>query len=107
MGLGCGAGSSRRLIVTTYILYGGRLIDKRYRPAAAATHAASDLPAPAVQSFASYASPIDDNTISSHRQRDKDLHNSGSYDPRDTPAAFRKTRDGRRQQLARSASTEP
>ena len=55
-------------------------------------HAASDLPAPAIQSFESYASPINDNTISSHRQRDTDLHASGSYDPRDTPAAFRKAK---------------
>ena len=53
-----------------YVLYGGRLIDKRYCPAPAAAHAASDLPAPAIQSFESYASPIDDSTISSHRQRD-------------------------------------
>ena len=43
-----------------------------------------------------YESPIDDSTISSHRQRERDLHNSGSYDPRDTPAAFREARDGRR-----------
>ena len=40
--------------------------------------------------------PINDNVISSHRQRDRDLHASGSYDPRDTPAEFRKARDGRR-----------
>ena len=79
-----------------YVLYGGRLIDKRYCPAPAVAHAASDLPAPAIQSFESYASPINDNVISSHRQRDRDLHASGSYDPRDTPAEFRKAQDGRR-----------
>ena len=88
-----------------YVLYGGRLIEKRYRPARS-THAASDLPAPSVQSFESYVSPIDDAVISSHRQRDRDLHTSGSYDPRDTPAAFRKTRDVRQQQQRRR-SAEP
>ena len=88
-----------------YVLYEGRLIEKRYRPAQP-QHAASDLPAPAIQSFESYASPIDDSTISSHRQRDKDLHNSGSYDPRDTPAAFRKARDGRRK-FAKRTAAEP
>jgi len=86
----------------TYVFYQGRLIEKRYRPARPG-HAASDLPAPAVQSFASYASPVDDATISSHRQRDRDLYNSGSYDPRDTPAAFRRAQDGRRQSAERSA----
>ena len=89
-----------------YVLYGGRLIDKRYCPASPAAHAASDLPAPAIQSFESYASPINDNIISSHRQRDKDLHASGSYDPRDTPVEFRKARDGRRK-LTRRAPAEP
>jgi hypothetical protein len=89
-----------------YILYGGRLIDKRFRPAPAAAHAASDLPAPAIQSFESYASPINDNTISSHRQRDRDLHDSGSYDPRDTPVAFRKAKDGRRK-FTRRTRAEP
>ena len=78
-----------------YVYYEGRLIEKRYRPAISG-HAASDLPAPAVQGFESFESPIDGSTISSHRQRDKDLHNSGSYDPRDTPAAFKEARNGRR-----------
>ena len=78
-----------------WVMYQGRLIEKKYLPAQ--THAASDLPAPAVQSFASYASPIDDSTISSHRQRERDLNNSGSYDPRDTPTEFRKAQHGRRE----------
>ena len=78
-----------------YVLYEGRLIEKRYRPANSG-HAASDLPAPAVQSFTSFESPIDGRTISSHRQRDSDLHTSGSYDPRDTPAAFKEAQNGRR-----------
>lgn len=88
----------------TYVLYQGRLIDKRYRPAAPG-HAASELSAPAVRSFAAYESPIDGAPVTSHRQRDRDLQASDSYDPRDTPAAFRKAQDGRRQQLARRAAT--
>jgi len=87
----------------TYVLYGGRLIEKRYRPAPL-QHAASDLPAPAIQSFETYPSPINDLPISSSRQREKDLHNSGSYDPRDTPAEFRRAKDGRRKQRERSAA---
>ena len=89
-----------------YVLYDGRLIDKRYLPAKP-QHAASELSAPYVQSFESYPSPINDNTISSARQRERDLTNSGSYDPRDTPAAFKKARDVRYQQRRRPVSTEP
>jgi hypothetical protein len=90
-----------------YVFYQGRLIDKKYRPVQP-QHAVSELPAPAVQSFESYASPIDTATISSHRQRDRDLHTSGSYDPRDTPVAFKKARDVRQQQQrSRLTPTEP
>ena len=90
----------------TYIFYDGRLIEKRYRPVKL-QHAASELPAPAVQSFETYVSPIDDAVISSHRQRERDLHHSGSYDPRDTPAAFKKVRDVRHKQRRRAVTTEP
>jgi hypothetical protein len=89
-----------------YVLYEGRLIEKRYRPSKP-QHAASDLSAPSVVSFTTYPSPIDDATISSHRQRDRDLHNSGSYDPRDTPVEFKKAQNVRHQQRSRTVSTEP
>jgi hypothetical protein len=93
--------------VPTYVFYDGRLIEKRYRPSKP-QHAASTLPAPAVQSFEAYASPIDDRPITSHRQRERDLHQSDSYDRRDSPAAFRKARDVRYQQQRRQpAATEP
>ena len=89
-----------------YVLYRGRIIARQYKPAPP-QHAASELPAPYVQSFESYASPINDNTISSTRQRERDLHHSGSYDPRDEPAAFKKARDERYQQRRRPVPTEP
>ena len=84
-----------------YVYHMGQIIEKSARPRQ--INAASDLPAPAVQSFETYSSPIDEAPISSHRQRDRDLHTSGSYDPRDTPAAFMKARDGRRK-LKRAAA---
>jgi hypothetical protein len=90
-----------------YVFYDGRLIEKRYCPAPP-QHAASNLPAPAVQSFESYLSPIDDAPVTSHRQRERDLHRSGSYDRRDTPVAFRKARDVRyQQQRRRPVAAEP
>ena len=82
-----------------YVLYQGRLIDKRYRPAAAGAHAASELPAPAVQQQREQA------LEHLYRQRERDLHASGSYDPRDTPAAVRKARDARRQLTRRDPAT--
>lgn len=91
--------------MATFVLHEGKLIDKRERPVL--LKAASDLPAPAVHSFETYASPIDDKPISSHRQRDKDLHNSGSYDPRDTPASFKKAQHGRRAFNKRTAAVAP
>jgi hypothetical protein len=90
-----------------YVLYQGRIIAKQYRPASAGSHALSELPAPYVQSFESYSSPVNDNTVSSPRQRERDLHHSGSYDPRDTPVEFKKARDVRYQQRRRPVPTEP
>jgi len=92
--------------VPIYVFYDGRLIEKRYRPSKP-QHAVSTLPAPAVQSFESYPSPIDNSLITSHRQRERDLHQSDSYDRRDSPAAFRKARDVRYLKRRQPAATEP
>lgn len=91
--------------MATFVLHEGKLIDKRERPVP--LKAASDLPAPAVHSFESYASPVDDRPITSNRQRERDLHASGSYDPRDTPAAFKKAKNARREANKRTASLAP
>ena len=77
----------------TYVYYQGELIDKNERPAS--YFGRSELPAPTVISFDAYASPVDGQTISSHRQREKDLQANGCYDPRDTPPAYRKAQDVR------------
>jgi len=88
----------------TYVLHRGRVIDKRHRPAKTDA-TASDYPAPAVQSFDAYQSPVTGESVSSHRQRERDLHSSGSYDTRDTPPAFKEARHARRQ--ARRTPGEP
>jgi hypothetical protein len=93
--------------MTTYVLYQGRLIEKRYCPAPAAHHARSELAAPALRNFEAFASPVDDRLIRSNHEREIDLQNSGSYDPRDTPATFRKIRDARYEQRRRTVPTEP
>jgi len=80
----------------TYVLHRGRIIDKRHRPSDAL--AKSTHPAPTVRSFDAYQSPASGELVSSPRQRERDLHQSGSYDPRDTPETFRKAQHARRQQ---------
>ena len=91
--------------MVTYVYHMGRLIVKSARPAVKSSW--SDLPAPAVQSFTSYSSPIDGQTISSHRQRDRDLTSSNSYDKRDTPQSFKKAQDARRAANQRAAKLDP
>lgn len=88
----------------TFIYHMGQLIEKSARPVEI-NPAASDLPSPAVHSFAAYQSPINDATISSSRQRERDLHRSDSYDPRDTPASFKKAKNARRQANKRIAKS--
>ncbi len=83
-----------------YVYRNGKLVQRRPLPVKP-NPVARIMPAPAVQSFEAYASPVGDHTISSHRQRDRDLYTSGSYDPRDTPAEFRRARDGRRKHAKR------
>jgi hypothetical protein len=83
--------------VATYVLYQGRLIEKRYLPAPP-QHGRADMPAPAVHSFEAFSSPVDGHLIRSRREHDLDLLSSGSYDPRDTPAEFKRARDVRYKQ---------
>ena len=91
--------------MATFVLREGKIVLKPER--GVPSKAASPLAAPAVHSFAAYLSPIDEKTISSSRQRERDLHNSGSYDKRDTPASFRKAQDARREANKRAASLTP
>jgi hypothetical protein len=58
-----------------YVLRNGKLIPK-YRQE-------TENKSAYISRFQSYESPIDDKTISSHRQRDVDMHKSNSYDLRD------------------------
>jgi len=80
--------------VPTYVWRNGLLVERG--EAITAPSKASALPAPAVHNFASYASPIDDRSITSPRERERDLARSGSYDPRDTAKKMKEARDGRR-----------
>ena len=91
--------------MATFVLREGKIVLKPERTVP--SKAASSLAAPYVQGFDAYPSPIDDKPITSHRQRERDLHRSGSYDKRDTPASFRKAQDARRRHNEQFASVTP
>jgi hypothetical protein len=52
----------------------------------------SDFPCPNVSRFKDYESPVTGKWISSDRQREQDLYQSNSYDPRDLPKDHRYTK---------------
>jgi|SRR5678816_2896654 len=68
----------------------------------------SIFPSPKVSRFESYESPIDDKTISSHRQRDVDMHKSNAYDVRDIGPnhAFTKAKEARKASNERPKPTQ-
>ena len=73
-----------------YVIRDGQLVEK--------THQSRPNSTAYVSRFESYASPIDDSTISSHRQRDVDMHRSNAYDVRDLGPnhAFNKAKEARK-----------
>jgi hypothetical protein len=90
----------------TYVYYQDRLIEKRYFPASP-QHGRSELPAPAVHNFEAFNSPVDGRLIRSSAERERDLDQSGSYDPRDTPIAWKRARDVRYLKRWQHVTTEP
>ena len=48
-----------------------------------------------VYRFKDYESPVTGASITSPRQKERDLERSGSYDPRDTPQEFRRAKQQR------------
>lgn len=72
--------------MTVWVFRDGGLVDKRDVPPPSWGINRSDLSSPRVSRFETFTSPIDDETsISSWRQRDKDMDAAGAVDPRDLP----------------------
>jgi hypothetical protein len=96
--------------MTTYVYRDGRLLLKStVQPLKVAKSA--NLSVPNISRFESYASPVDDSTISSHRERDLDLFRSNSYDERDVgpthPIAKAKAERKKANNAARSEGSDP
>lgn len=66
-----------------YVRRHGLLVDKQTGEQLELGPWSGKFPTPRVSRFEGYHSPIDDKWISSDRQREKDLYQSGSCDPRD------------------------
>ena len=83
-----------------YVIRNGQLVEK--------SRASSGNKSAYVSRFESYASPIDDSTISSHRQRDVDMHRSNAYDVRDIGPnhSFNKAKEARKADNERSKPTQ-
>ena len=68
--------------MTVWIIREGKLVEKASLEDAAADKR-SVFPRPRLSRLEPYESPIDGKEITSWGQRDKDLRDSNSYDPRD------------------------
>lgn len=88
--------------MTVWVVRDGKLVDKATlsRPRGPK----SDLASPRVSRFESMTSPVTEKTISSWRERDRDMHAANAVDPRDLD---RKPFVQREQDIARRAELKP
>ena len=70
--------------MTVYVIREGKLVEKASFQEAE-DEKRSIFPSPQAYRFKEYESPITGALITSPRQRERDLNNSGSIDPRDLP----------------------
>jgi hypothetical protein len=87
--------------MTVWVLRDGKLVERGSGNSKLDLHSA--FPSPNVITMESYASPVDDRSISSHRQRDWDMKRVDAVDPRDLP---RKPFEERRARNARLRAAE-
>lgn len=74
--------------MTVFVLRKGKLVPKGWRPSAP-----GGFPSPRVSRFESIESPVTGQSISSWRQRERDMNAADAVDRRDIPAAaFEKRR---------------
>jgi hypothetical protein len=87
--------------VTVYVLHKGRLVVKTQADAGALQR--SMFPAPMVSRFDTFASPVTGQSISSWRQRERDMNAADAIDRRDIP---QKTFEKRKQIVERNARAD-
>lgn len=72
--------------MTTYVFHDGRMIEKALIPPPQNFAKRSNLSSPRVSRFEEMLSPVTEKTISSWRERDRDMYRADAIDPRDIPA---------------------
>jgi len=81
-----------------YVIRNDRLVEKPRE-----VSGVSAFPAPMVSRMTSFESPVTGQSISSWRQRERDMHAAGAVDPRDIP---QKAKDERKRMNERVRSVE-
>lgn len=80
--------------MSTYVLFNGELVDRQVvdmLDAEERDKRRANYPAPRVSRFEAMESPVTGKSISSWRERDRDMKAADAVDPRDIPqAAFEK-----------------
>ena len=73
--------------MTVYVIVNGELVPKRW-----SAPAPGGFPSPRVSRMESFESPVTGESISSWRQRDRDMHAVDAIDRRDIPQSVRDKR---------------
>jgi hypothetical protein len=96
--------------MTTYVMRDGRLVNKaEYLNRGQVTVDFPTFPMPGVSRFEPMASPVTGGTISSWRERDRDMQAVNAFDGRDLPKdhVFSRGLDVQRKEQADAARREP
>lgn len=73
--------------MSVFVIREGKLVPKVWSPPAP-----GGFPSPRVSRFDSIESPVTGQSVSSWRQRDRDMHAADAVDPRDIPVKAREKR---------------
>lgn len=88
--------------MTVYVIRDGKLVERISQQQKFAK--STTIGSPMVSRFESIESPVTGQTVSSWRERDRDMNAAGAVDPRDIPrAAFEK----RKEVVKRNARSKP
>jgi hypothetical protein len=86
--------------MTVWVYRDGQIVEKRFRSVAKPA-----LAAPMVSRFEAMESPVTGKSISSWRERDRDMKAADAVDPRDIPAAAFEKRKRTVERNVRSGNT--
>lgn len=89
--------------MTIWVFHDGRMVEKSTLPPPLKFAKRSNLSSPRVSRFEEMQSPVTEKTISSWRERDRDMYRADAADPRDLP---RKPFERRKEKVAAMKAIE-